>query len=148
MRQYFVVGSILMALQINCTDTECSNNCRGGDNKNKLVLISKTFQMNDKDAPKPPTCKLTPPELRERKEQVILLLKKQVFEKKELPDGYSYRFDGTDEMLESVVSFVKTERQCCDFFNFKISVTNDSFIWLEISGSPEAKKFIEAEIEM
>jgi len=94
------------------------------------------------------SCKLTSPELRKRKEEVIAVLKEQVLEKKELPGGYSYKFSGTDETLDMLTAFVKSERQCCDFFNFKLSINNDSFIWLEISGENGAKEFIETELEM
>src|SRR5581483_10359579 len=94
------------------------------------------------------TCKLTPPELRKRKEQVIAQLKGLVLEKKDLPDGYRYKFHGTDAILDSLTAFIKSERMCCDFFNFKLSVNNDSFIWLEISGAEGAKAFIKTELNM
>src|ERR1700712_5410090 len=91
---------------------------------------------------KPITCKLNSRELRQRKEVVLAALKKQLIERNELSNGYSYKFNGTDETLDCITSFIKTERLCCEFFNFKLSVTNDSFILLEISGAEGAKKFI------
>ena len=99
------------------------------------------------NVPREMTCKLTSPELRKRKELVLAALKELVIERKELSNGYSYKFDGTDEMLDSITSFIKTERQCCDFFNFKLLV-NNSFILLEISGAGGAKEFITSELEM
>lgn len=94
------------------------------------------------------TCKLTSPELRKRKEEVIAQLKRQVREKKELPDGFAFRFDGTDEILDSLTAFIKSERMCCDFFHFKLLVSNDHTAWLEISGPEGAKEFIKTELEM
>jgi hypothetical protein len=93
-------------------------------------------------------CKLTSPELRKRKEEVIAQLKAKVLDKKELADGYSYKFNGTDEMLDSLTAFIKSERLCCDFFNFKLSVSADSVAWLEILGPDGVKDFIRTELEM
>ncbi|MBN8788110.1 MAG: hypothetical protein J0I84_13550 [Terrimonas sp.] len=97
---------------------------------------------------KPITCKLTSPELRKRKEEVILELKQQIQEREELPDGFAYRFNGTDTILDSLTAFIKSERMCCDFFNFKLLVSNDSTVWLEISGADGTKEFIKTELEM
>ncbi len=94
------------------------------------------------------SCKLTSPELQQRKKTVLAELRKQVLAKKELPDGFAYKFPGTDEMIDSLASFIKTERQCCDFFDFKLSVNNDDSIWLELSGPEGAKEFIEAELKL
>jgi hypothetical protein len=94
------------------------------------------------------TCKLTTAEQRKRKEEVIARLKQQVLQKQELPDGYAYRFNGTDEMLDALTAFIKSERICCDFFDFKLSVSSRSEIWLEISGTEGVKEFIRAELEM
>ena len=94
------------------------------------------------------TCKLTSPELKKRKEEVIFKLKQQIVEKKELLNGYAYKFKGTDEILDALTAFIKSERMCCDFFNYKLIVSNDSSVWLEISGAEGAKDFIKTELEM
>ena len=65
---------------------------------------------------KPITCKLTTPELQKRKATVIADLKALVLERNELEDGYSYKFEGKDEILDKLNEFIKTERTCCDFF--------------------------------
>ena len=92
------------------------------------------------------SCQLTSTELQERKRTVIASLGKQVQEKKELPDGYAYRFLGTDTVLDELISFIKTERQCCGFFDFGLSVHNEGSVWLELTGPKGAKDFIDAEI--
>jgi hypothetical protein len=95
------------------------------------------------------TCKLTTPELRERKATVIASLKKQVIEKKELKNGYAYKFTGSDNTVDEIANFIKTERMCCDFFTFNMSVTGDKKeAWLEITGPKGAKDFITTELEM
>ncbi len=95
------------------------------------------------------TCKLTTPELQERKATVIASLKKQVLQKKELENGFAYKFKGSDTMVDELATFVKTERACCDFFHFNLSFSGDkSEAWLEITGSKGAKDFIKTELQL
>jgi hypothetical protein len=93
-------------------------------------------------------CKLTTPELQQRKRTVISNLKQHLLEKKELPDGFAFRYEGSDEMVNLVTEFIKTERQCCDFFNFTMAALNDSTLWLNITGPEGTKIFILTELEM
>jgi len=69
--------------------------------------------MNMKD--KELTCKLTSPELRQRKATVLASLQKKILEKKGLFHGFAYRFPGNDAVLDELIAFIKTERICCDF---------------------------------
>src|SRR5688500_823223 len=95
------------------------------------------------------TCRLTSKELRDRKATIIASLRKQVLERRVLSSGYAYRFAGTDEMLDELITFVKTERACCDFFLFNLSISGDkSETWLEITGPEGAKEFIESELQL
>jgi hypothetical protein len=93
-------------------------------------------------------CRLTSPELQERKKKVIASLQKQVLEHKELPDGYAYRFGGTDRALDELLAFIMTERQCCGFFDFALQVQHDGTVWLTLTGPDGAKAFIDAEIAL
>lgn len=86
--------------------------------------------------------------MQQRKKTVISNLKRLLLEKKELTDGYAYRFTGHVDMVDLVTDFVKTERFCCDFFNFNIAVSNDNILWLTISGPEGTKDFITAELEL
>lgn len=116
--------------ETKCIDTNC-NSCKA---KSKSTDIS---------------CKLTTPELQQRKSTVLESLRKQVLEKKELKDGYAFKFKGTDAMLDELTEFIKTERACCDFFTFNLSISGDkSEIWLEITGADGAKDFIKTELEL
>jgi len=76
------------------------------------------------------------------------MLKGKVLEKKDLPNGYSFKFNESDGMLDSIISLVKSERQCCDFLNFKITVSSNSIIWFDIYGPSGVKEFMATELEM
>jgi hypothetical protein len=93
------------------------------------------------------TCKLMPEELRIRKETVLASLKKKVIERKELSNGYAFKFSGDDQVIDQLVEFIKTERECCDFFVFDLSISGDkSEAWLTMTGVEGAKDFITQEL--
>lgn len=93
------------------------------------------------------SCKLTTQELQERKETVLKELKEQVIVKEELENGYAFKFPGTDQVLDQLSEFIKTERACCDFFIFGLSISGDkSEIWLELTGPEGAKDFVKTEL--
>lgn len=93
-------------------------------------------------------CKLTTEALRDRKTSVIASLKKQILQKKELNNGFAYKFSGSDEMIDELVLFIKSERTCCDFFSFLLTINNKDEVWLEIRGSKEVKDFISKELDL
>lgn len=94
------------------------------------------------------SCKLTTPELQERKKTLIADLKEKMLEKIETDRGFKYRFEGSDKMLDLLNSFIKTERLCCDFFTFNLVIASESeSVWLELSGPEGIKEFIKHEIE-
>lgn len=93
------------------------------------------------------SCKLTTPELQERKRTVLAEVKSLVIERKETEKGVRYKFDGSDTNIDLLTNFIKTERLCCGFFDFDLFVGGeDNFVWLELSGPEGTKDFIEAEI--
>jgi hypothetical protein len=95
------------------------------------------------------SCKLTTPELKKRKETVIANLKSKILEKKELADGYSYKFAGTDAIIDELAEFVKSERACCSFFTFGLSFSGDGTeAWLNLTGPEGAKEMITNELNM
>jgi hypothetical protein len=96
---------------------------------------------------KPVTCKLTTPELQKRKATVIAELKTLVVSRKELSDGYSFEFNGSDEILDKLNTFIKTERMCCDFFTFQLTVEGEKAI-LNITGGEGAKAFLKEEVDL
>jgi hypothetical protein len=93
------------------------------------------------------SCKLTSEELQKRKQTVLASLKKQILEKKELSDGYAFRFAGTDSVADELVEFVKSERSCCNFFVFTLSFSGDGKeAWLSLTGPKDAKEMISDEL--
>lgn len=102
---------------------------------------------NESDSTQNLSCKLTSPELQKRKETVLAELKNGVLEKKELTNGYAFKFNGDDETIDKLMGFIKSERACCDFFKFNIIITGDkSAVWLDITGSQQAKDLITTEM--
>ena len=126
--------------------TGCNNQkeIKTADNKTISVVTDSCCKPSGKQTSL--SCKLSTPEYRKRQETVLASLKNQVADKKELPDGFAFKFSGSEKMIDELTEFVKTERHCCDFFNFNLSVTGDtSFVWLTITGPAEAKEFIKNE---
>ena len=122
---------------ISCTDKPTS--------KAILVMENTSTAKSEKEL----SCKLTSQELRERKTNVLEVLKQEVKEKKELPNGYSFRFAGSDTLIDQLVTFIKSERQCCDFFTFSLKIADEkSGLWLDITGPDGAKEFIKTEMEL
>jgi hypothetical protein len=127
-----------------CTD-EC---CKETKQTKKSTSTIKPVVMTETLAKKKViACKLTRSELQKRKAEVIEKLKSKILDKQELTDGYKYKFNGTDQILDEITSFIKSERLCCDFFSFALSVSDD-IIWLTISGPDGAKDFVKTEMNL
>lgn len=93
------------------------------------------------------TCKLMPEEMRLYKESVLTSLKSKIMDKKELPNGYAFKFPGSDGVVDELIGFIKAERECCDFFVFNLSISGDkSEAWLQLTGAEGAKDFITQEL--
>jgi hypothetical protein len=91
------------------------------------------------------TCKLTTPELQQRKATVIAELKSHVLKRNESANGFTYLFEASDENLDKLNSFIKTERLCCDFFTFQLLVAGEKIL-LSITGAEGVKEFIKEEV--
>jgi hypothetical protein len=92
------------------------------------------------------SCSLTSAELDKRKRNVLDVIKSKIKERKELKDGYSFRFENSDETIDMITEFIKSERQCCNFFNFSMTVKNDGTLWFDLTGPKEAKEVIGTEL--
>jgi len=90
-------------------------------------------------------CKLSSPELQKRKQEVLASVKNKMLQKVETANGYKYRFAASDALTDELVSFIKTERQCCDFFEFSLTFLEHE-TWLSITGPGGAKEFIVEEL--
>jgi hypothetical protein len=127
----------------NCKSENCKKEEKNTSNKTTMNKNEITAKNTDQEV----SCKLTNPELQKRKETVIASLKKQILEKKELENGFAYRFEGNDNVIDELVEFVKSERSCCSFFTFGLSFSGDgSEAWLNLTGPDGAKQMIVEEI--
>jgi hypothetical protein len=130
MNRMIILGVMMIALHFSSSAQEKTNDMKTLNEQARL------------------TCKLTTPELQQRKKTVIAELKNQVLEKVETDQGFKYKFDGSDKMLDLLNSFIKTERLCCDFFVFNLTASSDTkFTWLELSGPEGTKDFIKHEVD-
>ncbi len=138
---------IIFSLFATLLLASCCVDCKQPKNSKKAEKEGCSVMCQAKNKEGELTCKLSAPEVRARKETVLASLKKQVIERKQLENGYAYKFAGSDKMLDELVEFIKTERQCCSFFVFNLSISGDqSEIWLELTGVEGAKGFIDGEL--
>jgi rhodanese-related sulfurtransferase len=91
----------------------------------------------------PIACTLEAGELAKRGEW----LRRDVFaaaeERQELPDGFAYRFPGSDEFKDKLFAFVAAERTCCSFFRIELAFTPGlGPIWLTLRGPEGTKDFV------
>jgi hypothetical protein len=93
------------------------------------------------------SCTLTTEELRQRKESVLASLRSQLVQRTELDNGFAFRFPGTDAMVDELTAFIKTERACCSFFSFTLTIAGDrSFTTLQLTGPSGVKEMIAQEL--
>lgn len=129
--KYFILASILIAGTVGCQSKKMmsTENYHASNSKTEL------------------TCKMLPEELKVRKETVLQSLKTKILDRKEMKNGYAFKFPGNDLVVDEIVEFIKTERECCDFFVFNLSVSGDkSEAWLTMTGVEGAKDFITQEL--
>jgi hypothetical protein len=136
---------LLLFLSLCCSIS--LNGCCQVQKSKTMSKSSVNATCNDNCEKQELTCKLTSKELQQRKETIIASIKRQILEKKELESGYSYKFAGSDSVVDSLSEFIKTERLCCDFFDFGLNIKgNASTAWLTITGPKGAKQFIASEL--
>lgn len=76
--------------------------------------------MSDETASTPDVaCTLTPEQMADRTGGLASLMD-HYRGAEELADGYTVRFDGDDEVFETLAAFVTGERQCCAFAEYRL----------------------------
>ena len=151
---YFEYQKYQVNTQAECSTSECASGECSTDNEESYTpscdSTSSCCSSDGIEAKNTSTdfsCKLTSPELQKRKATVLAKLKEQILERKELPNGYAFKFKGDDETINWLYDFIKSERACCNFFTFNLSISGDkSEAWLQITGAKEAKGFITTEM--
>ena len=67
---------------------------------------------------------------------------------RELPDGFEFRFPGTNEWLVELTEFVRDERTCCGFLQVElIFEPNQGPTWLRLRGGQLVKEFIRMKLD-
>lgn len=86
---------------------------------------------------------------RKRYGEIIQKLDESRQSVKELSNGYAFRFKAEAQMIQDAAEFIVYERLCCPFFDFELSVEQDSNrLWLRLSGQEGVKEFIRAEFNI
>ena len=109
--------------------------------------------MSDAERPKrdelPIACNPTAldAEQRERKRLLQQQLRADVWEIRELPDGYAFRHSSESSMCLVVAEFIALERLCCPFLDFGFDVERDGGpLWFRMTGGKEAKRVLQANL--
>src|SRR5215210_3525735 len=91
----------------------------------------------------PIACLLPRQEQAKRRERITNEFFKGAEEIRELRDGFSFRYPGTDEWNSKISEFIMFERKCCPFFTFELLfASNTGLVYLHIRGSKDVKEFI------
>jgi hypothetical protein len=73
------------------------------------------------------------------------LFKDAVQDRRELSNGYSFRFDA--DQLERVAHFAANERKCCPFLSFTLELMpGGGPLWLRLTGPEGTRAFLDAEL--
>lgn len=87
-------------------------------------------------------CILNNSELHERK-KILQNIKPLIKEKTEIENGYNFKFQGDDEILQQIFEIIKMERTCCPFLNFSLIIEQEKkSILLKITGPSGTKDFL------
>ena len=86
-----------------------------------------------------------PPALATRRKGLLADLVRCAKTHEELDSGHRLTFAATDETLAIILKMVTSERQCCQFLRFQITVQpGDGPISLELTGPHGTKEFLSA----
>ncbi|MCH7479062.1 MAG: hypothetical protein IIA14_13305 [SAR324 cluster bacterium] len=92
-------------------------------------------------------CLLTDAEIRKRRAAIQAEFKQGVKAVKELPDGYELQFPGDPQWIRVLSAFIEYESHCCPFLTFSLKVSEKSGpIYLQLTGSQDAKRLLKAEL--
>lgn len=79
--------------------------------------------MSENDSNPPVACTLTEAEDEERPDQVESVMISTYIGAEERRDGYTLRFEGTDEALLATAEFISNELVCCSFAEYSLQVS-------------------------
>ena len=91
----------------------------------------------------PIACTLTPEALRQRREELLPGLVRRAETCDRLATGVRLRYAPSADVLGDIVKMIETERQCCRFLRFELSVAPDlGPVTLEVTGPPGTTEFL------
>jgi hypothetical protein len=97
----------------------------------------------------PVACTLSPSALKARRENLLKALLQRANERRELPDGYRLRFAAEGDVISVIARAVETERQCCRFLRFAVTVEpDDGPISLDLTGPTGTREFLAAMFDL
>ena len=88
-------------------------------------------------------------EQRQRHGELLGKLNAAQKEVRELPDGYSIRFEAVTQLFQELAEFVVYERLCCPFFDLELALERENGpLWLRMRGRTGVKEFIRRELNL
>ncbi|HEV8004318.1 MAG TPA: hypothetical protein VGP63_30925 [Planctomycetaceae bacterium] len=85
-------------------------------------------------------CSLSPAARAERIKLFDKQLRPRLRTVRELSDGYSLGFASDDSVIMDLASWIRDERKCCRFLDYRLRVErNSDVVWFEATGDPQAK---------
>jgi hypothetical protein len=92
---------------------------------------------------RPIACTLTPDALAERRVGLLAALRPRCEEVERIASGVRLRFVASTDTLQAIVRVIEAERQCCQFLEFRLTVSAESGpVWLELSGPAGTADFL------
>src|SRR5215203_5543878 len=105
--------------------------------------------INEVGYKKIPIACILPSHEQAKRREIIIDFFKGIEETRELRDGFSFRYPGTDEWISKLSEFIMFERKCCPFLTFELLFTsNGGPVHLYIGGSKDAKGFIKNGLQL
>jgi len=97
----------------------------------------------------PIVCTLGPATVKARREDLLGGLVRRAEERIDLPDGYRVRFSADEGTLARIAEVIETERQCCRFLRFTLTVEPDArSIWLDFTGPAGTREFLAGMLDL
>ena len=87
-----------------------------------------------------------PADQRARHEALVQGIFASVTERRELPDGYSFRLP--PDQWFNVAEWTQLERLCCPFFNFRLEFREGGEFWLSLTGTDDVKALLAVEFNL
>ncbi|MXV15348.1 hypothetical protein [Hufsiella ginkgonis] len=84
----------------------------------------------------------------EKQEQLLAGLKEALQDKQESTDGFVYAFQGTDDMIRRLTTFILYQRTNLPYFKFELTIKDaGTHVYLKITGG-EGAKDVEREMQL